>query len=117
MCSKLTARSRSSDMAQPYPPQGSQSSHTERPLKVYAEQYLAGGTLPIHVSVAPVAFPPGDTSPRVYLASGEVRIVHDTDWIISNRYTGAPMDVISDEEFTERFGGGGGPSGEATPAV
>jgi len=27
-----------------------------------------------------------------------------TDWVISNRYTGAAAEVISAEEFAERFG-------------
>jgi len=93
-------------MAQPFPPQGNQTQHTERPLKVYAEQYTTGGPLPVgaSVEVAP-AFPNGD--PRVYVPGG-VAVLQDGDWVLSNRYTGAPVEVISDEEFTERFGPGGG---------
>jgi len=30
--------------------------------------------------------------------------LHDTDWIISSRYSGKPIEVISAEEFAERFG-------------
>jgi len=30
--------------------------------------------------------------------------VHVTNWVISNRYTGQPVEVISSEEFAERFG-------------
>jgi hypothetical protein len=95
-------------MGQPFPPAGNQSSHTERPLKVYAEQYLAGQPLPVGVSttVFPPAYPNGE--PRVYATTGTYAI-QDTDWVISNRYTGQPIEVISDEEFGERFGGGGGP--------
>jgi len=92
-------------MAAPFPPQGQQTQHTERPLKVYAEQYLTGGVLPIGVSVdilEPV-YPTG--APRVYTAAGPVP-VHDTDWILTNRYSGQPIEVISAEEFAERFGGG-----------
>jgi hypothetical protein len=91
-------------MPQPFPPQGNQTQHTERPLKVYAEQYLGGGALPVGAVIFPMdplAFPPPlfvDGLPRV-----------STHWVISNRYTGAPIEVISDEEFTERFGSGGGP--------
>jgi hypothetical protein len=90
-------------MAAPYPPQGNQSQHTERPLKVYAEQYRVGQPLPVGVSVdvlEPV-YPNGE--PRAYTASGALP-VHDTDWVLSNRYTGLPIDVISAEEFAERFG-------------
>jgi len=95
-------------MGQPYPPQGNQSSHTERPLKVYAEQYRVGQTLPVGTSteVVPPLYPNGE--PRVYADAGTFDL-HDTDWVISNRYTGRPIEVISAEEFAERFGPGGAP--------
>ena len=91
-------------MAAPYPPQGNQSSHTERPLKIYAEQYLAGQPLPIGTiteSLDPVY---ADGRPHVILPHGVVVALHETDWIISSRYTGQPIEVISAEEFAERFG-------------
>jgi hypothetical protein len=91
-------------MAAPYPPQGAQQSHTERPLKVYAEQYLASAPLPVGVStdvVAPV-YLAGE--PRVYAQNGHVYPVHETDWVISSRFTGQPIEVISAEEYAERFG-------------
>ena len=98
-------------MAAPFPPQGQQTPHTERPLRVYAEQYLTGGVLPIGVSVdvLPPVYPNGE--PRVYTAAGTVP-VSDTDWVISNRYSGQPIEVISVEEFAERFGGGPADGGE-----
>jgi len=90
-------------MAAPFPPQGNQTPHTERPLKIYAEQYLAAAPLPVGTSVEIV--PPGyeDGRPRVYLPGGP-KDLHETDWVISNRYTGVPVEVISAEEFAERFG-------------
>jgi hypothetical protein len=90
-------------MAQPYPPQGNQQQHTERPLKVYGEQYLVGQPLP--VGVITEVFLPGypNGEPRVY-ASGHVYDLHETDWVISSRYTGQPIEVISAAEFAERFG-------------
>jgi hypothetical protein len=90
-------------MAAPYPPQGAQQQHTERPLKIYAEQYL-GAALPIGAVINP-GDPPlfVDGEPRVALPTGWV-IVHETDWVLSNRYTGQPQEVISAEEFAERFG-------------
>lgn len=103
-------------MAAPFPPQGNQTPHTERPLRVYAEQYLEGGTLPVGVVIDPVIGGDGiapaiplfqDGQPRAATPAGWI-VVHSTDWVISNRYTGAPIEVISDEEFTERFGPGGG---------
>jgi hypothetical protein len=92
-------------MAQPFPPQGQQQQFTERPSKIYGEQYLAGQPVPI--GVATYAFPPvyqeGDA--RVYLAGGGVKAIAYTDWVITQRYSGQPIDVLSNEEFAERFGG------------
>jgi hypothetical protein len=58
-------------MAQPYPPQGEQQQHTERPIKVYAEQYLEGQPLPIGAVINP-GDPPlwTDGKPRVLLPTG-----------------------------------------------
>jgi hypothetical protein len=97
-------------MAAPYPPQGEQQAHTERPLKVYAEQYQTGHPLPVGAVINP-GDPPlfTDGKPRVLLPGRGPVELHLTEWVISNRYTGAPREVISDEEFTERFGPGGGP--------
>jgi hypothetical protein len=91
-------------MAAPYPPQGNQKQHTEKPLKVYAEQYLAGAPLPIGAvteSLDPVY---ADGRPHV-ITPDHTYDLHEGDWVISNRYTGAPIEVIANEEFTERFGG------------
>lgn len=90
-------------MAAPYPPQGQQQSHTERPLKVYAEQYLAGQPLPVGVSTDVVEPVYADGRPRVYAADGVFEL-HETDWVISSRFTGQPIEVISADEFAERFG-------------
>lgn len=94
-------------MAQPFPPAGNQTPHTERPLKVYGEQYVPP-TLPVGAVIDPVPAPGltplfTDGVPRVPLASGWV-VVAPTDFVISNRYTGKPVEVISAEEFAERFG-------------
>jgi hypothetical protein len=96
-------------MAAPFPPQGEQQLHTERPLKVYAEQYQAGHPLPIGAVINP-GDPPvfTDDQPRVLLANGWI-VLHLTEWVISNRYTGAALEVISDEEMAERFGTSGAP--------
>jgi len=91
-------------MAAPYPPQGQQQSYTERPFKVYGEQYLVGQPLPAGVSTDIVPPVYADGQPRVYATTG-VYNLQDTDWILTNRYTGQPIEVISDEEFSERFGG------------
>jgi len=88
-------------MAAPYPPQGNQSQHTERPLKVYAEQMLAAAPLPIGVLTTA---PSGETTPPYVLADGVYFPVLETDWVISSRYNGRVLEVISAEEFAERFG-------------
>lgn len=92
-------------MAAPFPPAGNQTQHTERPLKVYAEQYLTGQPLPVGATTA--AIPPivaTDGQPRVILPNGTVVDLHETEWLISSRFTGKPIEVISHEEMTERFG-------------
>lgn len=95
-------------MAAPLPPQGEQQQFAERPLRIFGEQYQDGHPVPIGVVVGP-GDPPGFTVlARVLLPTGWV-VVHLTDWVISNRYTGTPMEVISAEEFAERFGPGGAP--------
>jgi len=91
-------------MAAPFPPAGNQSQHTERPLKIYGEQYVTAGAYPVGVVVDP-GEPPifQDGQARVPLPSGWV-VVQLTDWVISSRYSGKPIEVISAEEFAERFG-------------
>jgi len=97
-------------MAAPFPPQGQQQPHTERPLKVYGEQYVPPG-LPVGAVIDPVGggglpiF--SDGQPRVLTPAGWV-VLHATEWVISSRFTGQPQEVISAEEFAERFGPGGG---------
>jgi hypothetical protein len=101
-------------MAAPYPPQGNQSPHTERPLRVYAEQYVEGQPLPIGAVIYTGLFEDG--LPRVPTLTA-LYVLNPTDWVISNRYTGAAIEVISAEEFAERFGpGGGAPLPEEEPA-
>lgn len=91
-------------MAAPYPPQGNQSQHTERPLKIYSEQYVTGQPLPVGATTD-YGDPPlfADGLPRVPLETGWV-VINLTDWVISSRYTGKAIEVISAEEFAERFG-------------
>lgn len=92
-------------MAEPVPPQGNQAQYTERPLKIYGEQYADGAPLPIGVVIDP-GDPPifSDGQPRVLLPTGWV-VVSIGDWVVSNRYSGLVAEVLSSEEFAERFGG------------
>lgn len=91
-------------MPQPFAPQGQQKQYTEKPLKVFGEQFHDGGPIPIGVLTTT---PTGETTPPYLVtADGIYHPVHDTDWVISNRYSGAVIELLSAEEFSERFGGG-----------
>ena len=54
-----------------------------------------------------------DGLPRVPTPTA-LYVLHLTDWVISSRYTGAAIEVISADEFAERFGPGGGPNEEGS---
>ena len=92
-------------MAAPHPPAGQQAQYTERPLKIYGEQYRDGQPLPVGVVIDP-GDPPifSDGQPRILLPTGWV-VVQLTEWIVSNRYSGLAVEVLSADEFAERFGG------------
>jgi hypothetical protein len=98
----------------PIPPQGNQQLVVEKPLKVYAEQYLSGQPLPIGVvtEAYPPVFAEGDA--RVYTADGQVLRVQHSDWVLTHRYSGLPQTVLSHEEYQERFGAP--PIAEGQPA-
>jgi len=86
-----------------HPPAGSQKQYNERPLKVFGEQMVAGQPLPIGAVLIPDLY--ADGLPRVFTDT-QAFILHETEWVISNRYSGRPIEVLSDDEFSERFGGG-----------
>ena len=90
-------------MAAPFPPQGNQTQHTERPLRIYAEQMITGAPIPIGVQTTA---PTGDPAPPFVIIRGVYFPVRESEWVITNRYSGALREVISNEEFIERFGGG-----------
>jgi hypothetical protein len=92
----------------PIPAQGGQQQYTERPYKIFAEQYRAGGALPIGAIAAIEPIFPASGGPYANTLTG-VFPLHDTDWVITNRYTGQQQSVMANDEFTERFGSGGGP--------
>src|SRR5262245_2802455 len=102
-------------MPPPQPPQGNQQLVVEKPLKVYAEQYLQGQPIPIGVVTA--AFPPvfAEGDARVYTEDGQVLRIAFSDWVITHRYSGRAQDVLSNDEYVDRFGGGP-PAGGTQPA-
>ena len=95
-------------MGQPYPLAGNQQQYNERPLKVYGEQYVEGQPLPVGTVIDPMSGGQPlfqDGQPRVPLKIGWT-VVALTDWVISSRHSGQPREVVSNEEFEERFGKG-----------
>jgi hypothetical protein len=92
-------------MGNPVPAQGEQRQYVEQPLKIYGEQYLEGHPVPIGVATYAALPVYQDGDARVYLSGGGIKSIALTDWVITNRYSGQPIDVVSAEEFAERFGG------------
>jgi hypothetical protein len=87
-------------------PAGRQAPYTERPLKVYGEQYVEGQPLPVGAVIDPiVAGMPlySDGQPRVPLSTGWV-VVNVTDWVVSDPYSGEPIAVMTTIEFEARYG-------------
>jgi hypothetical protein len=87
----------------PMPAQGAQQPYSERPLTIYGEPYLDGHPLPIGVVIDP-GDPPffSDGQPRVLLPTGWV-VVHLTDWVITHRFSGQAVAVITQEEFGDSY--------------
>jgi hypothetical protein len=88
-------------MAQPRPPEGAQKQYNERPLKVFGEQYVEG-----QIPVGAIGPPDTEGEVRIFLSDTWIVLVLG-DWVVTNRYTGVAVEVLSNEEFTERFGGAG----------
>lgn len=102
-------------MAQPFPPQGNQTMAVEKPVRRWAEQFAPPAPLPIGAidTVVPPVYVNGE--PRVEIpGNGTVRL-QPGDWVISSRYSGHVVEVISDEEYQERFGSGGPPQAGVQP--
>ena len=90
------------------PPQGGQQNYPQKPVQVYGEQYRAGGPLPVGAVAAIDPYYPAGGGPYVDTHPG-VAVLHDTEWVLTNKRTGLATEVITDEEFQDRFGGGGAP--------
>jgi hypothetical protein len=87
----------------PQPPQGQQQHVVAKPRHYYAEQYVPP-TLPIGATntIFPPVWPNGE--PRVEIpGNGTVRLTPGM-WVLSSRYSGQVLEVVSDEEYQERFG-------------
>jgi hypothetical protein len=87
------------------PLQGQQKQYNEQPVKIYGEQMLNGAPLPIGVSTEIILPVYADGRPRAYTTDGP-KDVHPTDWVITHPFSGEVLDVLTAEEFEDRFGPG-----------
>ena len=94
-------------MAGVQPPEGGQKNYVDKPQQVYGEQYLGGGPIPVGAVAEILPDYPAAGGPYLPLPPC-VFVVHSTDWVITNKRTGQPERLMTDEDFTDRYGGGGG---------
>lgn len=96
-------------MAGVTPPQGGQKNYVDKPQQVYGEQYLGGGPIPVGAVAEAGPGYPAEAGPYLVIPPC-VFVIQSTDWVITDKHTGRPERVLTDEEFSDRFGGGGGPN-------
>ena len=82
----------------------SQKQYVEKPGKVLAEQFFDAADPPA-VGVHRCGLSPLVESgpPHVHVGS-TVIFLHDTDWILADRFTGEPTGVITHAQFEELYG-------------
>lgn len=80
--------------------------YVEKPRKVMAEQYLEGQDPDIagvhRCGLSPLV----PTGPPHVHVGGDVYMLQSTDWILSDKWTGQPTGVLTDEHFQDAFGAG-----------
>jgi hypothetical protein len=81
-----------------------QKLYVEKPGKVLAEQFFEAADPPavgVHrCGLSPIV---EIGPPHVHVGS-QVYMLHDTDWIIANQFTGEPTHVLTDPQFEELYG-------------
>jgi len=83
-----------------------QKQYNEKPHKVLAEQYDATAPLQVGVCVC-TQNGMGWTDGRAHVHTADAMIaLGPTDWIVEDPWTPGAYDVLPDEEFQARFGGG-----------
>ena len=83
-----------------------QKQYNEKPHKVLAEPYDAAAPLQVGVCVCtlnPMQWTDG--RPHVHTPTGMLALAPG-DWIVEDLWTPGVYDVLPDEEFQARFGGG-----------
>jgi hypothetical protein len=84
------------------PPTAHQQEYTLRPPRVYAQQYHTGDPLPPGGTPgAEPLFPIAD-GPYVSTTTGMYPL-RDTDWILTDTYTGLATTVIADGDFQLQY--------------
>ena len=88
--------------------------YVAKPLKVMAEQFFEGMD-PDAVGVHRCGLSPlvATGPPHVHVGD-QVYALHDTDWILTDKWTEAPTQVLTDAEFQDTFGKGS--VADVTPA-
>jgi len=84
------------------PPQANQKEYTLRPPRVYAEQYRAGDPLPPGAIAAIEPLYPAAGGPYANTSTG-VYPLHDTDWILTDTFTGVASLALSDADFQLQY--------------
>jgi hypothetical protein len=81
-----------------------QKQYVEKPGKVLAEQYFAASDPPA-VGVHTCGLDPlVETGPPHIHGTRGVFVLHETDWIVADRFTGAPSHVLTQAQFEEIYG-------------
>jgi hypothetical protein len=89
-----------------------QKQYVEKPVKVLAEQYATAADPPavgVHTcGLSPLV----ESGPaHVHLPGGAVHFLTEGEWILARKADPAtPTEVLSDADFADRFGSGGGPN-------
>jgi hypothetical protein len=93
----------------PKPPQAGQQEYTQRPPRYYAEQYLTGGPLPAGALAAMEPLYPAAGGPYANTTTG-VFPLKDTDWILTDIYTGLAALALTDADFHLQYVKATGPA-------
>lgn len=82
--------------------------YVAKPQQVLAEQFTEGMD-PDAAGVHRCGLRPDlETGPPHVHANGQIYLLHDTDWILTDRWTEQATGVLTDVQFTDMFGPGGG---------
>ena len=91
------------------PPTAHQKEYTQRPPRYYAEQYLVGAELPAGVVAAIEPLFPAAGGPYANTTTG-LHPLNDTDWILTDVYTGLALLALSDADFQLQYVKATGPA-------